>query len=237
MKKTMALFGISALLLAVAPAFASAAVSTQVLIPSLMTSNLKTDFYVQAQDIPAGNLRSKIIIENASLADVGSLEYWTGSQWVAGQLTGMGNEVASTNSFVSTSVNYRIVLKTNKQFVVGYVLENATNSNVISSASMPVTTTGTVLGEQVSNVPIPLPMPGVVLPAGKFMFNKNLTSGNRNSDVTELQKVLVSLGLLKAEPNGIFGPQTLAAVRKYQASNGLPTTGFVGPQTRAALNK
>jgi peptidoglycan hydrolase-like protein with peptidoglycan-binding domain len=37
-------------------------------------------------------------------------------------------------------------------------------------------------------------------------------------------------------PNGNYGPATRAAVTAYQAANGLPTLGIVGPRTRAALN-
>ncbi len=59
----------------------------------------------------------------------------------------------------------------------------------------------------------------------------------KNADVMELQKVLATLGFFKVAPTGYFGPITLNAVKAYQASKGIITTGFVGPLTRAALNK
>jgi peptidoglycan hydrolase-like protein with peptidoglycan-binding domain len=39
-----------------------------------------------------------------------------------------------------------------------------------------------------------------------------------------------------AAAKGFFGSQTKAAVQKYQKEHGIPSTGFVGPLTRASLN-
>lgn len=39
-----------------------------------------------------------------------------------------------------------------------------------------------------------------------------------------------------SSPTNYFGDKTLAAVKKYQLSNSLPDTGFVGPLTRGKLN-
>ncbi len=65
-----------------------------------------------------------------------------------------------------------------------------------------------------------------------YTFNTNLKYGMKgNADVVELQKALGVTPTL-----GNFGPATLAAVKAYQGSHGLPTTGFVGPLTRTALN-
>ncbi len=65
-----------------------------------------------------------------------------------------------------------------------------------------------------------------------YTFNTNLKYGMKgNADVAELQK---ALGVTPAVGN--FGPLTLAAVKAYQTSHGLPSTGFVGALTRAALN-
>ena len=66
-----------------------------------------------------------------------------------------------------------------------------------------------------------------------FIFTKNLWFGMVNNDVLELQK---RLKVDYSTGPGVFGPKTLAAVRLYQATKGLSTTGFVGPLTRGALN-
>lgn len=67
----------------------------------------------------------------------------------------------------------------------------------------------------------------------QFQFTKNLYFGMYNNDVLELQK---RLGIDYSSWPGGFGVRTLAAVKAYQASKNIPTTGFVGVLTRASLN-
>ena len=68
-------------------------------------------------------------------------------------------------------------------------------------------------------------------------FGANLTVGSTGADVTALQSALIAAGYsIPAGATGYFGSQTKAAVQKYQAANGIPSTGFVGPLTRAKLN-
>jgi peptidoglycan hydrolase-like protein with peptidoglycan-binding domain len=57
-----------------------------------------------------------------------------------------------------------------------------------------------------------------------------LSSGSEGRQVQLLQK---ALGAVKVD--GVFGPETEAAVRSFQASRGLSVDGIVGPQTSAAL--
>lgn len=70
----------------------------------------------------------------------------------------------------------------------------------------------------------------------KFTFTKNFSIGSNGPDVLELQKILVSLGFLKATPNGNFGPTTKEAVVNFQIANKISPVGTVGPQTRITLN-
>jgi hypothetical protein len=73
-------------------------------------------------------------------------------------------------------------------------------------------------------------------------FSTNLTVGSTGADVAALQTWLNANGFTipaiasGATTPGYFGAQTKAAVQKYQTSKGVPSTGFVGPLTRAALN-
>ncbi|MEI4473378.1 NlpC/P60 family protein [Frigidibacter sp. MR17.24] len=51
----------------------------------------------------------------------------------------------------------------------------------------------------------------------------------------EIQKALASKGFNPGPLDGVWGRQTLAAVRKFQASKKLEVDGIVGPQTLKAL--
>jgi peptidoglycan hydrolase-like protein with peptidoglycan-binding domain len=69
--------------------------------------------------------------------------------------------------------------------------------------------------------------PGPVLRANPIYFPKVKVS--MNEMVMQLQR---RLGVVA---DGQFGPITLAAVKRFQASHGLVVDGIVGPATRAAL--
>ncbi len=75
-------------------------------------------------------------------------------------------------------------------------------------------------------------------PSGtKYKFEHFMGVGSDDeTDVLELQKLLVKLGFLTAEPTGYFGAGTEAAVKKFQTKHGLPVTGYVAKNTRAVLN-
>ncbi len=71
----------------------------------------------------------------------------------------------------------------------------------------------------------------------KYIFSKPLSFGSSNKDVAELQKRLTALGFYSGPVTGYYGNLTVAAVKKFQATNGLSPLGSVGPGTRATLNK
>lgn len=62
-----------------------------------------------------------------------------------------------------------------------------------------------------------------------------ISQGSSGDDVRRLQRALVRAGLNPGAVDGIFGPQTEAAVRAFQTARGLGVDGIVGPQTWAAL--
>lgn len=79
---------------------------------------------------------------------------------------------------------------------------------------------------------------GTVLGAATYNFAMDLTLGSYGSDVKALQEILISEGYLAVTtPTSYFGMLTRAAVIKYQAAHGVSATGYVGPMTRAILNK
>lgn len=69
----------------------------------------------------------------------------------------------------------------------------------------------------------------------EFLFDMGIYT--INSDVLELQKRLKVPPALGFFGVGIFGPQTFQAVKAFQSKYSIPSTGFVGPMTRAALNR
>lgn len=78
-----------------------------------------------------------------------------------------------------------------------------------------------------------------------LMFTKDLQQGMTDPDVKRLQQVLNRNPKTQVAVEGpgspggeteYFGSLTLAAVKKFQALKNIPTTGYVGPLTRAALN-
>ncbi|MEK7646214.1 MAG: peptidoglycan-binding domain-containing protein [Patescibacteria group bacterium] len=81
-----------------------------------------------------------------------------------------------------------------------------------------------------------------VAAAQAYSFSTNLMVGSTGADVSALQTALINAGFSipaitsGGAVKGNFGSQTKAAVMAYQASRGIPNTGFVGPLTRAALN-
>lgn len=62
-----------------------------------------------------------------------------------------------------------------------------------------------------------------------------LKAGSRGEAVKELQQRLAGLGY-RIGADGIFGPATQAAVRRFQKDRGLVVDGIAGPKTRATLN-
>ena len=79
-------------------------------------------------------------------------------------------------------------------------------------------------------VQLPAPSAASLTPKG------TLQRGSKGSAVTELQNLLVHIGLLDStDVDGKFGPKTEAAVKKYQALRNLKVDGKVGAITLASL--
>ncbi len=78
---------------------------------------------------------------------------------------------------------------------------------------------------------------GAAAPASTS-FTRDLTIGSRGDDVSALQTLLESRGMLMMPAGvakGYFGALTKSALAKYQASVGLPATGYFGPLTRGQI--
>ena len=113
---------------------------------------------------------------------------------------------------------------------VGEVL-GASTSTVPTTGGASTSTPATTVGTSTTTG-------GQVLGATAYAFTRNLGFGSRGDDVTELQKILIAQGYLVLDaPTKYFGPLTRAALKLWQAKNGIPSTGFFGPLSRAFLAK
>lgn len=59
--------------------------------------------------------------------------------------------------------------------------------------------------------------------------------GSRGSEVTQIQTKLKRWGYYYGNIDGIYGSQTLSAVKWFQSKNGLVVDGIAGPKTLAAM--
>ena len=59
--------------------------------------------------------------------------------------------------------------------------------------------------------------------------------GSRNDEVTKIQTKLKRWGYYNGTIDGIYGTQTLAAVKWFQSKNGLKVDGIAGPKTLEAM--
>jgi peptidoglycan hydrolase-like protein with peptidoglycan-binding domain len=68
-------------------------------------------------------------------------------------------------------------------------------------------------------------------------YHGQVSQGSRGSDVSTMQRYLIALGYScgSTGADGIFGTNTRAAVRSFQANYGLTVDGVCGSQTWAAL--
>ena len=62
-----------------------------------------------------------------------------------------------------------------------------------------------------------------------------LAKGSSGDEVANLQKRLAAAGFDPGAADGIFGPQTEAALKGFQKANGLAVDGIAGPATNGKL--
>lgn len=67
--------------------------------------------------------------------------------------------------------------------------------------------------------------------AGPTSVSLPVREGARGAEVKKIQARLQDLNFYKGRVDGLFGPQTTAAVKRFQQARHLPAVGFVGPRT------
>ncbi len=77
----------------------------------------------------------------------------------------------------------------------------------------------------------------VPTPCITFTHNLSFKSNDTQTDgeVSALQTFLQDEGYLRVDPTGFFGLATLRAVKKFQSTYSIPTTGYVGTLTRKKM--
>jgi peptidoglycan hydrolase-like protein with peptidoglycan-binding domain len=88
--------------------------------------------------------------------------------------------------------------------------------------------------------PIVKPAPGApgATPAAPTAFNVTVPTSKRSPEVADMQKALMALGydLPRHGVDGIRGPETNGAIKKFQADNSLESSGEPNKETVAKLN-
>lgn len=69
------------------------------------------------------------------------------------------------------------------------------------------------------------------------IYKRYVFMGDRGPDVEAVQIALNYLGYAAGPVDGIFGPQTQEAVRRFQMDMRIANDGIVGPQTQRALDE
>ena len=120
--------------------------------------------------------------------------------------------VACPDGYVCTPINQQAV-----QCPAGYICTpiNNTSTTVTTPVATSIVSSGT-------NTPC-------------YNFSRNLMQNSNGSDVTALQTFLNSNGF-PVQGENYFGNTTKTALRNYQSSVGIPSTGFFGPLTKAKIN-
>ncbi len=120
---------------------------------------------------------------------------------------------------------------------------DVTGTDAYGNTSVPVKVAFRTLGVQATAQVAPPVVQPPVQPTPQppappsFTFTRNLALGSTGTDVRALQQVLVRRGDLRiVATTQFFGQATRAALIAFQIRNGLPGTGFFGPQTRFRVN-
>jgi chitosanase len=97
--------------------------------------------------------------------------------------------------------------------------------------ALPLRVRGALIDEEALSLTAPLPASAL---AEHERTLKLQTPRMRGKDVGALQQALIHAGI-PLKNDGVFGPGTEKAVKKFQEQHGLKVDGIVGPATRSTL--
>jgi len=110
-----------------------------------------------------------------------------------------------------------------------------TNTTAQLESDSPTPTDASVDSQTSTPLEFESPIPEPEKPAVSARPNFILQRGDRNSQVTSLQRNLQVAGYFNGPITGYYGSTTQAAVMQLQKAQGLAVDGIAGPKTRAAL--
>ena len=107
-----------------------------------------------------------------------------------------------------------------------------------SAAQEAITDTTTLAdaSEQFNSAAVALEFAWLRLFAEAGCLSDQEAQATASTYVTTLQQDLAAAGYYKGEVDGVYGPQTVAAIEDLQKASGLPVTGAVDKATAAALD-
>ena len=114
--------------------------------------------------------------------------------------------------------------------------------SAIAPASQPLSdkkpNLDTIAGFKRDGSPLIKPKESPSAPAAPGSFSVAVPTSKRSADVADLQKTLIALGypLPRHGVDGIRGPETNGAIKKFQADNNLEPSGEPNKETVAKLN-
>ncbi|MEB3272954.1 MAG: peptidoglycan-binding protein [Prochlorothrix sp.] len=146
---------------------------------------------------------------------------WTMFSWVRDRSRGLGRSGAFLPGVISV-----ILWGGLPEIGLAQGLERPVDRQLAPSQLAPnqLTPSQPIVWSLEPEIQIAQAQPGIVL-------RPNLSLGDTQSDVVELQAVLRLLGFYEGEIDGVYGSSTQAAVAIFQETAGLAATGEVGPST------
>jgi putative peptidoglycan binding protein len=115
--------------------------------------------------------------------------------------------------------------------LIALLIAGLAAAGVFSSGGSPAaistpsqTATGQTTTAPTTTAAQPLPAPSTTL-----------TPGDKGTQVAVLQRALARLGFSSGKADGVYGPATTSALKRFQQSAGLKADGILGPVTLRAL--
>ncbi len=121
------------------------------------------------------------------------------------------------------------------QEAAGLPVTGVTDQNTWDRLLPPDATSSAKIGSKTTPCVCPEPTPDAESSSPQTASFPVLRLGMRGNAVIGLQERLRSKGILRGEADGIFGPETQAAVKAVQEESQLKPDGVVGPETWIAI--